>query len=237
MIMTSIGVLLVAAASAGFIHTLIGPDHYVPFIVMSKARKWSLKQTLLTTLFCGVGHVTSSIIISVVGIALGYGISHIEGVESLRGSLSGWALFGFGFAYMVWGIFKAVKNKPHTHSHSHGGGMVHHHEHTHHTDHAHLHAKSTQLLTPWVLFIIFVLGPCEILIPLVMIPAANHDINGIIAISLLFSVITVLTMCAAVTVGYYGFKILPTAGIDRFMHVIAGATICLSGFAILFLGL
>ena len=235
--MTSLGILLAAAASAGFIHTLLGPDHYIPFIVMSKARKWSLKQTLFTTLYCGLGHVSSSIIIGFVGIALGYGISQIEGVESVRGSLAGWAFFGFGLAYMIWGIFKAVKNKPHTHFHSHGGGMAHVHEHTHHTEHAHVHEKSAKLLTPWVLFIIFVLGPCEILIPLVMIPAANHDTNGIIAVSLLFSTITVLTMCAAVTIGYYGFKLLPTAKIDRFMHAIAGATICLSGFAILFLGL
>jgi len=35
----------------------------------------------------------------------------------------------------------------------------------------------------------------------------------------------------------YGFKLLPTGKIDRYMHAIAGATICLSGFAILFLGL
>jgi hypothetical protein len=235
--MSSLSILLAAAATAGFIHTLLGPDHYIPFIVMSKARKWSLRKTLLTTLYCGVGHVTSSIIISIIGIVMGYGISHIEGVESLRGNLAGWAFFGFGLAYMVWGIFKAVKSKPHTHSHSHGGEMVHVHEHTHHTDHAHLHAKSTQLLTPWVLFIIFVLGPCEILIPLVMIPAANHDTNGIIAVALLFSTITVLTMCTVVAVGYYGFTVLPTAKIDRYMHAIAGATIFLSGFAILFLDL
>ena len=235
--MTSLSILLAAAASAAFIHTLLGPDHYIPFIVMSKARKWSLKQTLFTTLYCGVGHVGSSIIIGFVGIALGYGISHIESVESVRGNWAGWAFFGFGLAYMIWGIFKAVKNKSHTHSHSHGGGMMHVHEHTHHTEHAHIHEKSAKLLTPWVLFIIFVLGPCEILIPLVMIPAANHDTNGIIAVSLLFSTITITTMCAAVTIGYYGFKLLPTAKVDRYMHAIAGATICLSGFAILFLGL
>jgi len=30
-----ITVLLATAASLGFIHTLIGPDHYLPFIVMS----------------------------------------------------------------------------------------------------------------------------------------------------------------------------------------------------------
>ena len=235
--MTSLTILLAAAASAGFIHTLLGPDHYVPFIVMSKARNWSLKKTLLTTMYCGLGHVTSSIIIGFAGIALGFGISQIEGVETIRGSLAGWAFFVSGFAYMVWGIFKAVKNKPHTHTHSHGGVRLHAHEHTHHTDHVHEHAKSAQMLTPWVLFIIFVLGPCEILIPLVMIPAANHDTNGIAAISLLFSTVTVLTMCTAVTIGYYGFKALPTAKIDRYMHAIAGATICLSGFAILFLDL
>ena len=235
--MSSLTILLAAAASAGFIHTLLGPDHYIPFIVMSKARNWSLKQTLFTTLYCGLGHVGSSIIIGFAGIALGYGISQIEGVESIRGSLAGWAFFVFGFAYMVWGIFKAVKNKPHTHSHSHGGGQLHTHEHAHHTEHIHVQGKSAQMLTPWVLFIIFVLGPCEILIPLVMIPAANHDTNGIIAVSLLFSIVTILTMCAAVTIGYYGFKALPTAKIDRYMHAIAGATICLSGFAILFLDL
>ena len=216
--MSSISILLFAAASAGFIHTIAGPDHYLPFIVMSKARKWSLKKTLFTTVYCGLGHVASSIIIGFVGIALGYGISQIEGLESVRGGLAGWAFFGFGLAYMVWGIFKAVKSK-------------------YHAEHAHLHSTSARLLTPWVLFIIFVLGPCEILIPLVMIPAANHDTSGIAAVTLLFSISTILTMCATVTVGYYGFKVLPTAKIDRFMHAIAGATICLSGFAILFLGL
>ena len=236
--MTSLSILLIAAASAGFIHTILGPDHYVPFIVMSKARQWSLKQTLFTTLCCGLGHVTSSIVIGFAGIALGYGISQIEGVESIRGNLAGWAFFVFGFAYMAWGIFKAIKNKPHAHIHFHEDGENHVHEHVHHAGHVHVHAKSSRTLTPWVLFIIFVLGPCEILIPLVMVPAANHNTNGIIAISLLFSFITILTMCAAVTVGYYGLKFLPASNrIDRFMHAIAGATICLSGFAILFLDL
>ena len=235
--MSSLSILLIAAASAGFIHTILGPDHYLPFIVMSKARNWSLKQTLFTTMYCGAGHVASSILIGFTGIALGYGISQIEGVELVRGNLAGWAFFAFGFGYMVWGIFKAIKNKPHTHFHSHGRGEVHAHEHTHHTKHVHVHEKSTQLLTPWVLFIIFVLGPCEILIPLVMVPAANHDTNGIVAVSLLFSITTIFTMCSMVTIGYFGFKFLPTGKIDRFMHAIAGATICLSGFAILFLGL
>ena len=233
--MTSINILLATTVSAGFLHTILGPDHYVPFIVMSKARGWNLRRTLFTTVYCGLGHVASSIIIGFAGIALGYGISHIDGVETVRGGLAGWAFFIFGFAYMTWGIFRAVRSRPHTHVHSHGGGEMHIHQHKHRADHAHVHAKSAQRLTPWVLFVIFVLGPCEILIPLVMVPAASHDTDGIIAVALLFSVVTVLTMCAAVTVGYYGLKILPTAVVDRYMHAIAGAAVCLSGFAILFL--
>ena len=234
--MTEFNIILLTAASAGFIHTILGPDHYVPFIVMSKARNWSLKKTLLTTVYCGLGHVASSIIIGFAGIAIGVGISRIEAFESLRGSLAGWAFFVFGFAYMVWGIFRAVKNKPHAHIHFHSAGEAHTHEHTHHDEHVHVHQKEARSLTPWALFIIFVLGPCEVLIPLVMAPAANHDTNGIAAVALLFSVITVTTMCAAVTIGYYGLKVLPKTNVDRYMHAIAGATISLSGFAILFLG-
>ncbi len=38
------GNLITAAVTIGFFHTLFGPDHYVPFIVMSKARKWSFSK-------------------------------------------------------------------------------------------------------------------------------------------------------------------------------------------------
>lgn len=236
--MTDIHLLLLTAAGLGFTHTIFGPDHYVPFIVMAKARKWSIGRTLFTTLYCGLGHVASSVIIGIIGIVIGFSLERIELFESFRGNLAGRAFFIFGFAYMVWGIFKAVKNKPHTHVHIHESGDAHEHEHTHHTGHVHVHEKKSKVnLTPWILFVIFVLGPCEILVPLLMYPAAQHNPGTIVSVTLLFSTITVATMCAAVTVGYYGLKILPTVKIDRYMHAIAGATICLSGFAILFLEL
>jgi sulfite exporter TauE/SafE len=221
--MTDINLLLITAAGLGFTHTIFGPDHYVPFIVMSKARQWNLSRTLLTTVYCGIGHVASSVVIGFIGIAMGIAVSRIEGFESVRGGLAGWAFFLFGLAYMIWGIFKAVRNKPHGHTHS--------------SEHVPVHEKNTANLTPWILFIIFVLGPCEILVPLLMYPAAQRSTSGMLSIVLLFSAVTVLTMCAAVTVGYYGLKMLPKSNLDRYMHAIAGATVCLSGFAILFLDL
>ena len=50
-------VLVATAASIGFIHTLLGPDHYLPFIVMAKVRGWSRSKALGVTSLCGLGHV------------------------------------------------------------------------------------------------------------------------------------------------------------------------------------
>ena len=41
--------LLSTAAFLGFFHTLLGPDHYLPFIVMGKARQWSMAKTTWIT--------------------------------------------------------------------------------------------------------------------------------------------------------------------------------------------
>ncbi len=51
---------------------------------------------------------------------------------------------------------------------------MHAHEHTHDGEHAHVHESESSSITPWVLFVIFVLGPCEPLIPLLMFPAASR---------------------------------------------------------------
>jgi len=60
---TEITVLLFTAASIAFFHTLMGPDHYLPFIAIAKARGWSLKRTLTLTIICGVGHVVGSFVL------------------------------------------------------------------------------------------------------------------------------------------------------------------------------
>ncbi|GAI12193.1 unnamed protein product, partial [marine sediment metagenome] len=54
----------------------------------------------------------------------------------------------------------------------HVDGEKHDHIHAHKVEHSHVHdEKKGTSLTPWILFIIFVFGPCEPLIPLVMYPA------------------------------------------------------------------
>jgi len=45
-------ILALTAASLGFVHALLGPDHYLPFAFMARAGGWSRTKTLAVTLAC-----------------------------------------------------------------------------------------------------------------------------------------------------------------------------------------
>ena len=101
-----LAILTVNAMAVGFIHTVIGPDHYLPFIVMSKARGWSALKTTWITLGCGLGHVASSIVLGIVGFSIGAGLKHLEWIESIRGEVAAWLLIAFGVLYAAWGFWR-----------------------------------------------------------------------------------------------------------------------------------
>ncbi len=233
----SIVLLGVTAASIGFVHTLFGPDHYLPFIVMRKARNWSMSRTMAITLLCGLGHVLGSVVLGLIGVAFGLALGKLEAFEAFRGNLAAQALIIFGFTYCVWGIHRALKNKPHTHIHVHDGVVEHTHEHKHAHVHAHAHASQAGNITPWVLFTIFVLGPCEPLIPLIMYPAAQHSMAGVLIVAAVFAVATIGTMVTVVLATSWGIGFVKLGPFERYSHALAGAAICFSGLAIQFLGL
>jgi nickel/cobalt exporter len=236
---SELGILAATAGSIGLIHTITGPDHYLPFIVIGRARRWPLARTLGVTALCGLGHVLGSVAIGLVGIGLGLAIGRIEIIEGMRGDLAAWLLISFGLVYAAWGIRQAMRNKPHTHQHHHSDGSEHVHHHSHHHEHAHVHDEPTpkRNLTPWALFVIFVLGPCEPLIPILMYPAANASLGGLVLVTAIFAVTTVATMLVMVTLAQRGMQLLPLSRLERYTHAMAGLTILGSGLAIRFLGL
>ena len=230
-------VLLATAATVAVVHTVLGPDHYLVFTAMGRARGWSLAKTLRITLYCGIGHVLSSVILGVIGIIAGTQLAALVEIESARGNLAGWALIAFGLVYLAWGLKKAGRSHEHSHVHVHGD-VVHQHTHAHEDDHAHVHeAGARHRITPWAIFIIFVLGPCEALIPLLMYPAARHSESLVIAVAVIFSLITLATMLACVAITMIGLQRvrLPTGG--RFGHAAAGALVLGCGIAVSFLGI
>lgn len=223
-------ILAGTAATIGLFHTALGPDHYLPFIFMAKARKWSVIKTSWITVACGFGHVGSSVLLGMVGFYLSIEVGKLELIEGVRGDMAAWAFVLFGMAYFIWGIYRSFTKKPHRHKHLHGDGTMHEHEHDHQHDHDHTHKKN---LTPWILFLIFVLGPCEPLIPILMYPAAESSSGGMIFIAIIFSIVTVLTMLSIVLMLTYGLKTVKLGKLERHTHALAGFIVLLSGLAIL----
>ena len=206
-------VFILTSLTAGLAHTLLGLDHYLPFIVLSKARGWSYRKTFWITLACGLGHILSAVLLGYLTFQLGFSLEKLNFIESLRGNLAGWALLVFGLIYLTWGLRLAFRKNVDITSPAQVG------------------------LLPWVLFIIFILGPCEPLIPIMMCPALQQNIAGVFWATGVFGVATIATMLAVVTVSYYGMKAPMFQRPWGFTHALAGLVMMLCGIGIQFLGL
>jgi nickel/cobalt exporter len=202
----------------GFIHTIAGPDHYLPFVALSKSRNWSMVKTLNIVIIGGLAHVLSSVVIGFIGIGAGIGLSKLELFEGFRGNIAAWLLFSFGVAYTAWALFRLIRRKGNVHSH--------------------LEDKNDRRqLTIWIIILIFLFGPCEPLIPILMYPAAEHNYAAVGIVALVFAIATIGTMLISVTVLLKGFTLVKMSSLHKYQHVIAGLAIMLCGAGILFLGL
>ena len=227
--------LVAAAFGVGVVHTLLGPDHYLPFIMLARARGWSRLRTVLVTSACGLGHVASSVILGGLGIVLGVAIGRLETVEGGRGSIAAWAIVAFGIAYALWGLRHALRKRTGLEAHVHDGDV---HIHSHGlSPHGHDHHRVGANTTFWTLFIIFVLGPCEPLIPLFALPASQGRWDMAVLTAIVFGVATLVSMVGATLAGYEGLKFVRLGPLEKWSHVVAGCVIAAAGLSIIYLGL
>ena len=251
--------LLGATASLAIVHTLLGVDHSLPFVALGRARGWTLARTLLVTAVCGAGHVASSVAIGALGVALGIATDALLWLESARGELAAALLIGFGLAYAAWAVWSRLRGRSGAHLHAgmdavragaagamegvapgatagavpRAGGA---------DDGANAAARRTggqdaSRVTPWALFIVFVLGPCEPLIPLMVVPGIAGDWLTVAAVVGVFGLLTVAVMLLTVAAAYSGVGLLASSRLTRHADVAAGLVVAASGAAVLWLGL
>ncbi len=233
--MDTLGILVASAIGIGFIHTLIGVDHTLPFVVLGRARGWSLARTLRLTAVCGLGHVASSVLLGSFGLGLGVALGRLKGVEEFRGNLAAWVLIVFGLVYAAWSM--ARKRRSQREAHAHETGVVHAHGRGISVAHQHGSDVSGASLTAWSLFVVFVLGPCEPLIPLLMVPALDLGAMAAVPVTLAFAVTTIGTMMVVVAAAYYGLRMPAFRHLEAHAHTLAGLTIAFSGLLIQLLGI
>ena len=206
----SLAVLAWSTVVIGVVHAL-APDHWMPFVSIGKAQQYSKTKLIGVTLLSGVGHVGSSIVIGSIGLLLGFSLTNLEALESQRGEVAGLLLIGFGLAYAIWGL-KQVR------------------AHRHDLD-------PNRAVTVWMLVAIFVLGPCEPLIPLMFVSAA-HGWQAVFVVSALFAVITLVMMVGQTLLVYKGIDFFRWVHIPHhYSHVIAGLVIVATGLLVMVLGI
>ena len=204
--------LCLSALAIGVFHTMVGPDHYLPFVALSKVRGWSSRRTLLITTGFGLAHTIGTVLLGALGLMAGLELGWLSSIEALRGDIAAAGLLTIGVVYTAWATWRLL-----------------HHRYTHH-HHAHTPPKP---VLSWSLFIVFVFGPCEALIPLLMYPAAHHDALGVALVTLVFVLATVGTMLAAVSLSLWGLARLRVESLAPYADVLAGATLSACGGAIL----
>jgi sulfite exporter TauE/SafE len=231
--LSEMGILIITTISVACLHTATGPDHYLPFIVLAKTRNWSKSKMIGWTILCGCGHVCSAVLLGLGAAAIGWSVTKIGWLENIRGGIAGWVMLAFGLCYFIWGLNNAYKNKAHKHFDVEDSGDMYVYEHKHGQIQA---TKEKHKVTPWVMFIIFLLGPCEPMIPLLYYPAAKSSWWAMTILIIVYTFFTLLTMVVMVLLGLAGIGFLKTEKLERYVHAIGGFTILLCGVGMLFLG-
>ena len=266
--MGTIFVLALTAFGLGFLHTILEVDHYIPFAAISKAHNWPKKKTFWVVLGCGGGHSFTTILLcGIAAFAVTALAGQMDNIANIGGIIGDIALVLFGLIYVIWGIYAAVKNKPHVHKLPNGQTISHyghdhfpgtkddgsldvsnedHHDHHHDHDHSHghpdVHSHDQTIIKknnkPVItLLILFMFTPCEILIPLLLKPPASTSVGIFFIVAGSFTVSHLLTMLTASFLTLKGFNMLPLRKLERYMYMITGGLILLCAAVIILMGL
>jgi nickel/cobalt exporter len=219
-----------SAASLGFFHTIMGPDHYLPFVAMARTNGWSGYKTAGYVTLCGISHVLGTLLIGLIALVVGFAFFKVESIQMVRGNFAGWFLLFFGAIYFVWGMNWALQ-KTKIKKFKVESGVF---------EKKNLSIKQNSNLNrtaPFALFLFFILGPCEPLLPLLALGADDSQFFTSFLVISAFCLTTVLTMLLCVMIFYYGISRFSFfLKMENYMHATTGLVIFVCGFGIQFLG-
>ena len=121
---TSVPLLIIAAGTVGFLHSIL-PDHWVPLAVVGRTQRWSITRVARVSFLASIGHVVTSLVIA--GIIAVVGLQFRHAFETQQGHIVGVILFLTGIGFLIWSLTGHG-------GHSHGPGR-HSHGHTHSDEH------------------------------------------------------------------------------------------------------
>lgn len=234
---TVLATVAITGFTVAFFHAAI-PTHWLPFVLVARARNWSRGKTLLVTGFAGLGHIALT---SLLGLAIAwFGFQLDEKLGRAFPWVTGGLLILIGL-YYFWQQWR-------------GGGIRHHHllggqhrpsekcGHGHERSHWDEELKDSTLVSKkdgdWAaisgLFVMLTLSPCEGFLP-VYLSGVQFGWRGFFVLSAILAVATLLGMMLFTWLTLVGLEKIEVKNFERYESALLGALFSVLGILIIVL--
>ena len=220
-----------------FFHAVI-PTHWLPFVLVSRARGWSRGKTLAVSTFAGLGHVALT---SLLGLVIAYfGFKLDERAGRLFPWIAGSVLMAIGGFYLwrQWSGRGILHHHPAGGQHQASEDCGHEHGHSHLEDElkdSHLVSKKAG---DWAaisgLFMMLTLSPCEGFLP-VYLSGVQFGWHGFFILSLILALGTLAGMMVFTWLTLVGLANVPVQKFERYEAALLGTMFCLLGLLLIVL--
>ena len=233
---TVLTTVAVTGFTVAFVHAAI-PTHWLPFVLVARARSWGRGKTLMVTTLAGLGHV---VLTSLLGLAIAWFGFQLEEKVGWFPWLAGGLLLAFATFYF-WRQWT-------------GTGICHHHtpgSHHHADEHCgeereHSHWQEELKGSPLVsvkagdwaaisgLFVMLTLSPCEGFLP-VYLSGVQFGWRGFWVLSAILFVATLAGMTLFTWLALLGFERFRLKAFERHEAGMLGSLFAILGVLILVL--
>jgi hypothetical protein len=199
--------LLAGGFVAAFLHAAL-PTHWLPFVLVGRAQRWTLPRTLSAVATAGLAHIGSTAVVG--GLIVAAGLALNQWVAGLLPYISAALLFVFGAFYLI----KAIIRRPALVTPG-GGG-----------------SQALELSEPtvshtaafWGLVALMALSPGEVLL-LIYIPAAEEGLLALGLLTVAFAAGTVMGMSLFTVLARAGASVLRLERWARYEGVVLGVAL------------
>ena len=234
---TTLTTIAILGFSVAFLHAAI-PTHWLPFVLVGRARGWSREKTVAVTIAAGVCHV---VLTSALGLAIAwFGFELNATIGGVFPWIAGAILAGIGI-YYLWRQFS-------------GAGICHHHPpgSTHHADphcgepedksHWDDELQSSPIVSTRAgdtaaisgLFVMLTVSPCEAFLP-VYLSGVQYGWRGFVVLSVILAVAALAGMTLFTWLALFGFDRIHIQRFERKEAGLLGGIFVLLAIAVVVL--
>jgi hypothetical protein len=217
--------ILTGAFLASLLHAAI-PTHWLPFVLMGRARKWGLGRVLQVTALGGCCHILVTCLLGAGLVYLseqaGWDPEHGKGYAEILAPL---LLLVVGLVYVVLHI--VTRGRHHHHFPIDAAVKEPHTAGEHGYEHGHRLSEGATIGT---LIAVMTLSPCEAAIP-IFLPAAAYGWWGVGLLAAVLLGATVLGMTILAGLGHRGIELVKSEFIEHNEKLLLGVILAILGAA------